>query len=249
MAINEKELADVVAAWHQYAESSPARIDPADLVKKRDMKMYRGLGIVNAHVLAAQLVQDRSVASMEMTMGHLYERLLEAFGLKKVTNQEKKLPGFKGIDFVHHTAGELRLVNLKSGLSTSNGDITAQTATNLVNARDSWINRNAPDDNPLQQKAPAVIMVKAVARGASKRTTTREGILWLVGEAMWEYFGAGPNALAALSRAMGETPLNHDTFKQGLDRATAKTLNFLQKQALVDDAGLVRWNELSQRFP
>ena len=140
-------------------------------------------------------------------MGYLYERLLEELGPRKVTQAEKRSPGYRGIDFLHTTPSELRVINLKAGLSTSNGDITDSTIRNLVGAKEHWGTLTGADDNPLAQRERNVVMVRAVARGKRKQTITGKGILWLVGESMWEYFGAGSGVSQEAQRGTWPQPL------------------------------------------
>ena len=211
--------------------------------------MYRGLGISDASELVTRMVDDRSVATLEMTMGFLYERLLEELGPRKVTKAEKNQPGYKGIDFIQVTASEFRVVNLKAGLSTGNGDINSSTVNHLGDAKLHWEKHPQGDDNPLRQHARTVVMVKAVARGPRRRTTTPGGILWLVGESMWEYFGAGEGLLPRLGEALGRHPLDYDRYLQGKDRAVARTLKYILQAGLASRDGQIKWTELVSRFP
>ena len=96
MPIDDNQLGAVVRAWNAYAEERPGRIKARDLLDKRDINMYRGLGIAEAYDLAKNMVEHRSVATMEMTMGYLYERLLEELGPRKVTRAEKMKTGYRG---------------------------------------------------------------------------------------------------------------------------------------------------------
>ena len=154
MPVTDKQLDSVVRAWNDYAAARPDELSPRDLLEKRDINMYRGLGIVSARDLAERMVDDRSVATLEMTMGFLYERLLEELGPRKVAQAEKRQPGYRGIDFVQVTASEFRVVNLKAGLSTGNGDINSSTVSHLAEAKRHWESHTQGDDNPLHQRAP-----------------------------------------------------------------------------------------------
>ena len=249
MPVNKSQLDAVVQAWNKYAEETPRKISAKDLLEKRDVNMYRGLGIADALDLARQMVEHRSVATIEMTMGYLYERLLEETGPQKVTKEQKKRPGYRGIDFVHRTPGELRVINLKAGLSTSNGDITAATRDNLRRAKEHWEAQALGDDNPLDQRESRVVMVKAVARGKRKETTTDEGILWLVGESMWEYFGAGKDLLKRLSDSLGRNPLDYQRYGDEKVRAAERVANYLAACGLAGHGGEIDWSALAVRFP
>ncbi len=249
MAITKGQLDKVVQAWNAYAEEAPRKVKAKDLLEKRDLNMYRGLGISDSRGLARQLVEHRLVATMEMTMGFLYERILQVLGPQKVTLAQKRLTGYKGIDFIQAMPGELRVINLKSGLSTSNGDITEATATNLGRAKRYWEGQRATDDNPLAQEGTRVVMVKAVARGKRKKTTTDEGILWLVGECMWEYFGAGESFLERLSEALGRNPLDYVRFEAEKVRVVDRLVEYLTLEGLANREGEVNWAEMVPKFP
>ena len=249
MTITDEQLDTVVRAWNQYAAGRPRLLKPSDVLKKRDLNMYRGGGVTTGRELAQRLVADRAVASLEMTMGHLYERLLEALGPVKIGRLEKKQAGFRGIDFRQLTPMELRLVNLKAGLSTSNADISASTIRNLTDARDYWEAHPEPDDNPLQQAVRDVVMVRAVARGTARDSVTAGGVRWLVGDAMWEYFGGGPGLLGRLGDALGRNPIDPAAYKASVDAAIERLHGYLKLDALVTADDQVRWGELAKRYP
>ena len=249
MPISDSQLNEVVQAWNDYAADRPGHLSPRDLLEKRDINMYRGLGIGDANELAKRLVEDRSVATLEMTMGYLYERLLEELGPRKITQTEKRQPGFKGIDFVQETPTELTLVNLKSGLSTGNGDINSSTVTHLVEAKRYWEEHPQADDNPLRQRIRKVVIVRAVARGPRKETTTAERIQWLVGESMWEYFGSGDGLLERLSEALGRNPLAYSRYQDEVSRVVTRVVDFLVREGLVTYSGQISWPRLVSRFP
>ena len=249
MPVTDDQLDGVVKAWRDYVRKGPARISPRDLLVKRDINMYRGLGVDNAQELARRMVNDRSVATAEMTMGYLYERLLEELGPKKVTQEEKRLPGFKGIDFVLETGTKLTLVNLKAGLSTGNGDINSSTVNHLVNAKQHWDSSHKADDNPLRQRIRSAAMVRAVARGTRRRTTTSKGILWLVGESMWEHFGAGQGLLARLGEALSRNPVAYARQEQEKKRTAGRLVDYLVKGGLATRQGRINWRKLVSEFP
>ena len=45
MPVTDEQLDNVVRAWNDYAAESPDKLSPRDLLEKRDINMYRGLGI------------------------------------------------------------------------------------------------------------------------------------------------------------------------------------------------------------
>ena len=249
MPITDEQLDVVAQAWAEYAALSPRRIQPRDLLIKRDLSLYRGLGISSVGDLARHLVDDRVSASVEMTMGHLYERALGELGPQKVTRAEKRTPGYQGIDFVHRTLQQVTVINLKSGLSTANSDISGATIRHLLNARDHWEAIPSADDNPLPQQRREVIMVRAVARGERRRTLTDEGILWLVGEAMWAYFGAGEGFLTRLSDALGRHPLDYERYEEEKLQVTERVQQYLVAGGVADSAGRLDWGRLVSMFP
>ena len=249
MPISDGQLDVVVKAWNNYAETGPSNIVPKDLLEKRDVNMYRGLGITSAGALVRDMVEHRSVATMEMAMGYLYERLLQELGPQKVTTVQKQLPGYKGVDFIQQTPNELRVINLKAGLSTSNGDITASTKRNLGEAKKHWGSQPAADDNPLAQQKAKVVMVRAVARGGRRHTETTDGITWLVGEAMWEYFGAEEGFLQRLSDALARNPLSYERYRDEKVKASDKVLKYLVGGGFADIEGQLDWGLLVAKFP
>ena len=249
MPISEAQLGRVVQSWNDYTVQGPQKINPGGLLKTRDISMYRGLGITTAEQFARDLVEHRSAASLEMTMGHLFERLLEESGLTKVSKDDKKKDGYMGVDFIGRKPTELEVVTLKASPSTFNGDITRATVTNLRAAKEFWEAQPTHDDNPLAQHHRRVTMVRAVARGAPKKTITPEGILWLVGDAMWEYFGAGPGLLQRLSEALGRNPLDHHRYEKEKEQAARRVVGYLRRLGFTTPDGDLDWAGLIKRFP
>ena len=249
MPISATQLDRAVQAWNNYAVERPREIKPRQLLKDRDSSMYRGLGIEKAPEFAQALVEHRSTASLEMTMGHLFERVLEELGPTKVTKEDKKQPGYRGIDFLNRKPGLLEVITLKASLSTFNGDITRATVENLTVARKFWEDQPDADDNPLAQRTRRVEMVRAVARGAGRRTTTPAGIQWLVGDALWEHFGAGFNLLQRLNEALGRNPLDQHRYEDEKKRAADRVIRYLQDQGLARTDGTLDWAGLIKEFP
>ena len=249
MPISKTQLGQVVQSWSDYTVQQPQKIKPGDLLKTRDISMYRGLGITIIEEFARALVEHRSAASLEMTMGYLFERLLEESGLTKVSKEDKKKDGYLGVDFIHPKPTGLEVVTLKASPSTFNGDITRATVVNLMAAKEFWESRPKPDDNPLAQQQQRVTMVRAVARGAPKRTTTPEGILWIVGDAMWDYFGAGPDLLQRLGDALGRNPLDHNRYEKEKEQAVTRVVGYLRRRGFAKPDGGLDWAGLIKRFP
>ena len=249
MPISDARLDEVVQEWGQYAAERPREIDPRNLLDKRDLNMYVGLGINTAQQFAEALVEHRSTATMEMSMGYLSERLLEELGPTKVTQEEKRRPGYRGVDFLHRRPAELEIVNLKAGLTTFNGDITRATRDNLTAARDYWANQPEADDNPLGRRRRIVTMVRAVARGNRRRAETPQGILWLVGDAMWAHFGAGERFLQRINAGLQRNPLNFERYQEERRGAVRRVVEYLRQGGLIRPDGQPDWNALVARYP
>jgi hypothetical protein len=248
MSLSDLQLNQIVEAWKVYAESGPDRMEPRDVLRSRDLNMYRGMSLTDPTQLATALANDRSIATLEMTMGHLYERALEELGPRKVSLEEKRRPGYRGIDFIEERSLEIRLINLKAGLSTSNGDISASTVRNLADAERFWLAQPMQDDNPLRRRERTVTKIRAVARGPSRFTTTTEGIVWVVGDAMWEYFGAGKGFLHRLGAALERNPFDHVRFEKAKASAAGRLLDYLIRGGYVK-GGQVDWARLIDAFP
>jgi len=187
---------------------------------------------------------------MEMTMGHLYERLLEALGPRKVSNIEKKRTGNRGLDFVHQTASELRLINLKAGRTTANADISDATTRNLIAAKDHRLSQSGQrDDNPLQQQSREVVMIRAFAKGRPNRSVTKDGIVALTGDSLWSYFGAGERLLSRLQKAMGRNPIDYDRYNEALEDVQERLVRLMRREGFVTEGHSINWNLLVERFP
>lgn len=253
--IHDSGLDGVVQAWNAYVGERPRMIQPSDLLTKRDLLMYRGLGVRTDADLADAMVEHRSIATVEMSMGWLYERVLELLGPKKVTVQERKKDGFKGIDFIQSSGtGQITLVNLKAGLSTANSDVSESTARHLTSAKRYWERHydSTIDDNPLGQPASgrlSVVMIRAVARGAPKHEVTDSGILSLVGASLWQYFGAEPDFPSRISSALGRTPLSTGIVRQEKELASRRVVEYIRRAGLSDSKGLLNWDAISAQFP
>ena len=249
MPITDAQLATVVRQWRDYATATPQGINPRELLKQRGTYMYRGLGITTADQLARKMVDDRAVASLEMTMGSLYERVLEALGPERVTREQRRNPGYNGLDFIHRTPALIELINLKAGLSTTNNDITQNMQRTLQAARDYWAANRGPDDNPLPQQQRQVVKVRAVARGAARRDRTADGILHLVGESMWQHFGAGDHFPARLGAAIERNPINLEHYEEQKRQAAARVYRYLIAGRFADGEDRLDWDHLADIFP
>ena len=305
----DKWMDPIVNAWRVYAAERPHEIRPSTLLRGRDLRMYRAMGITRVEDFARQLVDDRSTATLEMSMGHLYERLLEALVTNKVASVQRKESGYRGIDFFNLRPDAVEIINLKTGLddrstatlemsmghlyerllealvtnkvasvqrkesgyrgidffnlrpdaveiinlktlSTSNADISAASSLNLRNARDYWTEYyTRADDNPLEQRPERVIrMVRAVARGPRRARETQEGILWLVGDDMWEHFGGGPDFLRRLSDALGRNPLDLARYEEAKAGAARRVETYLTRTGLVESDGTVDWDRVAGTY-
>ena len=92
-------------------------------------------------------------------------------------------------------------------------------------------------------------MVRAVARGKRKRNTTAQGVLWLVGESMWEFFGAGEGFLKRLGDALGRNPLDYSRYEEEKERAAGRVAEYLVQGNLASSGGQINWGLLAAKFP
>ena len=250
MPISDEQLDKEIQRWKAYAELRPQSIKVRDLLKQRNLSMYRAQGITDPLELGRAMVADRSSATLEMTFGYLFERIFEALGLRKISRDQKQLPGFKGLDFVRETPAETEVINLKSGLSTSNGDISMATSQHLKTAKEHRDNLSEDDDNPLQRpERKKVVMVRAIARGSARKVHTPDGILYLVGDAMWEHFGAGKQFLARLSEALGRNPINRNRYEKEKEKAAHRVATYLRNQGLVKADVTLDWASIVANYP
>ena len=249
MLLGDAQLDRVVQGWRDYAIQNPRRIRPRELLKQRGVYMYRGLGVTTAEGLARRMVDDRSAASLEMTMGSLYERVLQALGPERVTREQRRNRGYHGLDFIRRTAEQIEIINLKAGLSTTNDDVSQNLRRNLLDARDYWQENQGEDDNPLPQEPREVVMVKAMARGQGRRDYTTDGILYLVGNQMWRHFGGGNNFLARLGDALGRNPLDLERYEVEKGRATERVRQYLTDGRFADGKSHLDWRRLTDMFP
>ena len=246
---NEK-MDRIVIAWRTYAAERPHEIRPSALLRGRDLRMYRAMGIALVEDFARQLVDDRSTATLEMSMGSLYERALEDLVTDRVAAVQRKEPGYRGIDFINRRPDAVELINLKTGLSTSNADISTASVLNLQRAYDHWEKALAQDDdNPLGERAEREIrMVRAVARGPKRCRKTDQGIIWMVGDAMWEHFGGGADYLRRLSDALGRNPLDFTKYEEAKRIAAKRVGNYLTSAGLVKPHGAVDWDRIAKMY-
>jgi hypothetical protein len=250
-------LDDAVAGFKQYLEQIPDRQKAKDVLRKRPLPLYRALGISEAKDLARSLASDRLIASREMVMGYLYERILqEACGATKLNNAQKK--EWKGIDFRKETGQEIFLINLKSSRQTPNSDITTQTTLNLVAAakhakalQDESF--SSGDDNPLSSARPTIIPVRAIARGVPSPESIKQvdeiRIRILVGDTLWQRLGAGPHFTRQIETELGKQPVDKQVVEKGETAFRERILNELRLNGCVGSDGSLIWPSVLSKFP
>ncbi len=198
--------------------------------------------------MAGRLIDDYVASSLENTMGHLYDMLFARLA-EKVTNDQKKLDGYRGIDFIQKTLTEVRLVDLTSSSNTKNGGARTKSANDMKTNVQYWEKReNVPtDDNPLPKKNRQVVAVWAVARGASSQKTVGN-ILRLRGDSMWDYFGAGPNLLQRLGSALANSPIEEAVYHSSLAIAKQRLTDTLIQGYTKDGTLVIDPNNPKQRI-
>lgn len=249
-------LKDAVESWRDYFASRPAAIDPRDVLRKRYLPMYRGMGIKTPSQLAKQLVADRLVAMNEMTIGHLNERVMEEVcGARKLTDEEKE--AWAGIDFRKEHGNRVYLINLKASTRTPNSAIGRDTRSTLLAAiqAEEAYQRDHPrgrDDNPLRASKGGIIGVAGFARGKASRHTEDIGdseLHKLVGDDLWEELGAGPHFTAHLIDEMGRHPIDRGIWLEDIAQAEAKMESVIARSGCVDTNGEIDWECLNRAFP
>ena len=178
-------------------------------------------------------------------MGRLWERLLGALGPKQITIEQK--PILRGIDHLQETQSERRVINLKSSLSTPNGDINAKTIDHLLAAKDTLGRQK--DDNPMGGLPREIVMVRAVARGEPHNELLDNGIRYLVGNAMWQYFGGGDNFLSKVTNAMERHTIPLDTLEDARKIAVNRIADYIDSTGLFISDGKLDWLALCQKYP
>ena len=248
MAITDSDMDEVAEAWASHAAGRPDEIQPRALLQGRDLRMYTALGKERADELSRCLVEHRSIAGLEISMGSLYERLLQELGTDRVAAGQRSQPGYTGIDFLRWTDDALELISFKSGLTSFSGDLGGRAVRQLLAARDYWVAQSAGADANQFGRSQRVVMVRAVARGPRKRVERPDGILWLVGDAMWEHVGADEHFLSRVSAALARRPLDTDGFDAAKERAAGRVLAYLNRAGLVQPDGTVDWLQLSEVY-
>lgn len=250
-------LSDAVSSFRSYLEKIPDRQKASDVLGKRPLPLYRASGITHADELATALAADRLIASREMAMGYLYERIMEsACDAVKLKNIEKK--DWKGIDFRKESDHAIYLINLKSARATSNADITSATQTNLVAAArraqrvQDKINSQG-DDNPLSQPRAEIIPVRAIARGIPTPQTFKiiDGIRIriLVGDTLWDQLGAGTNFTQKIEAELGRQPVNKNIVAKGEAAFRTRIVELLKHAGCVEADGSLDWLTVLRKFP
>jgi len=250
-------LSDAVASFKAYLEKIPERQKARDVLEKRPLPLYRAHGITTAEDLATSLAADRLIASREMAMGYLYERVMESScQAVKLKNIEKR--GWKGIDFRKETDSALYLINLKSARATSNADITSATQTNLVAAAGRALRiqdetYSQGDDNPLKQSRPEIIPIRAIARGIPTPQTFKVvngvRIRILVGDTLWEHLGAGANFTQKIEAELGRHPVDRAVVAKGEQEYTARIAALLKETGCIKTDGSLDWLTVLRMFP
>ena len=248
MEISDSQMDNLVANWAKQAAVRPDTIKPRQLLQGRDLRMYRALGKESADELARFLVEHRSIAALEISMGGLYEAFFETLGSERVSASQRTEEGYRGIDFLRETGATLELISFRGGMTAFGGDFGGVTIRNWDNARQYWVNKLAGSDAGRFGKVKKVVMVRAVARGPQKREERENGIVWLVGDEMWKYYGAGERFLSRVSSALGRTPLNIRDFDAAKARAADRVVAYLNRSGLVQNDGTVKWEQLSDVY-
>ena len=250
MAVSDEQLDQVVQDWNTYVSKFLAGFDSIGLLAKKNLSMYMALGVTRPEALSSRLVQDYVASSIENTMGHLYELALGKLGPVKITNQQKKQDGYEGLDFVQITPTEIRLVDLASASNTKNGGARIKSRDDMARASEHWefVEQQSNDDNPMVHVNRKVVRIWAVARGTSARSQA-DGILRLRGDAMWEYFGAGPGCLARIGQALARNPVTGSAFHDAVSAADRKLQFYLSARGLADGEGNLKWPEILTQYP
>ncbi|WFG36265.1 hypothetical protein GKN94_11375 [Candidatus Lucifugimonas marina] len=250
-------LSDAIESFKGHLETLPDRQKPKEILRKRPLPLYRAHGITDPKKLVAQLVSDRLVASREMAMGYLYERIMEEVcAAIKLTNSEKK--EWKGIDFRKETNDETLLINLKSSRATSNADISDATQRNLVAAakheQDKQSKRaSSGDDNPLSKVERKIVPMRAIARGVSSpetiKTVNQVDIRIVVGDTLWKRLGAGANFTRKIEAALGAQPVDTKVVADAEEALRQKLLSELASNGCIQKDGSLNWPAVLKAFP
>lgn len=91
------------------------------------------------------------------------------------------------------------------------------------------------------------VMIRAVARGPAKNELTDKGILWLVGDAMWDYFGGGRDLLRRVGAALGRNPIDFTIYTGQIEGAASRVRRLLARYELPGEE--VDWDRLLARYP
>jgi len=250
MALTDGQLDNIVASWNEYVSKFLGGIDSIALLGKKNLSMYMALGVIYPEGLAERLVNDYVSSSIENTMGHLYELVMAELGPVKVSNAQKKQSGYVGLDFVQVTPTEIRLVDLAAAANTKNGGARTKSRQDLTADAAFWQEQaeNETNDNPMTQKGKSIVRIWAVGRGTPSYTSQDE-ILRLRGDAMWEYFGAGPDCLARIGEALLRNPVNGAAFHGAVGAARTRLVYFLQLKGFADADGELDWPALLPAYP
>jgi hypothetical protein len=250
VALTDDQLDKIVASWNEYVSKFLVNIDSVKLLSKKNLSMYMALGVVYPEGLAERLVSDYVSSSVENTMGHLYELVMDELGPTKVVNEQKKQPGFVGLDFVQVTPTEVRLIDLAAAANTKNGGARTKSRQDMGVAAAHWKaeTEKGTNENPMAQKGKEIVAIWAVGRGTRSWTSDGE-ILRLRGDEMWEYFGAGPDCLARVGAALLRNPVTGAAYHGAVGAARSQLVGFLQLQGFTNAEGELDWPALLAAYP
>lgn len=216
-------LSAAVSRWRNtYISGMEDHSNFSKLLVNKDLAMYQAIGCITDNDLARQMVSDYSVQQAEQTIGHLFELVLEEVGLEKV--EDKKSEGRFGLDFIQRIDGQRRLVELSAKPNSKSGSQRKGRVSNMLANEAFWIKQK--NDNPLSPTLETV-KVWASARGPSRCRPNRDGILEVVGDAMWSYFGLGESFTRRLSQELGKQQISMeelDSLKRSMEQRIADYL-------------------------
>ena len=250
MPLNDQALDRVVSDWNRYVTRLLEQIDSLSLLKRKNLSMYMALGVTHSQALADRIVNDYVSSSVENTMGHLYELVFAELGPVKVPNEKKKMSGHRGLDFIHITPTEIRLIDLSAAANTKNASARTKSRQDMAEAAEHWEHseKTRTDDNPFAPPIKQTVRIWAMARGTSARSQPDE-ILRLRGNAMWQYFGGGDDCLGSIAAALARNPITDEAFRMAVDGAVVDLMEFLRDRGLARSGGRLDWQPLLTGFP
>ena len=250
MPLNDETLERVVSDWNGYVTRILEQIDSLSLLKRKNLSMYMALGVTHSQALADRIVNDYVSSSVENTMGHLYELVFAELGSVKVPNEMKKERGYRGLDFIHVTPTEIRLIDLAAAANTKNASARTKSRQDMADAAAHWedTEKRRTDDNPVAPTMKQIVRIWAVARGSSAMSQPDE-ILRLRGNTMWKYFGAGDDCLGSIAAALACNPITDNAFRAAVSGAVVDLMDFLRDRGFARPGGHLAWPPLLSTFP